>query len=46
MRAELAVYIITRRVYLSSDLGTVCITEWADGRVTCYLLTRGETTNG
>ncbi len=46
MRAELLLYIIKRRVYLSSEVGTVCITEWADGRKTCYLLTKGELTNG
>ncbi len=41
MRAELLACIIVNRVYLSSDVGTVCITEWADGRMTCYLLTKG-----
>lgn len=41
-----AARIIITRVYLSSEAGTICVTEWADGRMTCRLLTKGEATNG
>jgi hypothetical protein len=42
MRAELAAFVIVSRVYLSCDLGTVCLTEWGDGQVTMRLLDKGE----
>jgi len=45
MDLKLAACVIINRVYLSSDVGTICITEWAGGRMTAYLLSKG-VTNG
>ena len=32
---------IVKRTVLSSDEGTVCLTEYGDGRLTAYLFTSG-----